>query len=282
MFKKFLKQFLKKKTFGWSAVVILLIVLSVYQFTWQTAPLIVNFLDIGQGDSTLITMPNHQVILIDGGPDNSVLYRLGTILPFYRRKIDLMIFSHYHRDHIIGLIEVLKRYQVEKIIYAPSKFSSLTLQVLLATVKKQKIPTVLINSTAQLNFSPNCSLSFLNVDSLEVKKAQNNSLVVKLNCQHRKFLFTGDNSATVEKALVNSGWDLTADVLKAAHHGSRTANSEEFLQVVQPRFVSISVGVKNHFGHPSPAILERLSRLHIKFKRTDQSGSIQIVVPDSP
>jgi len=237
---------------------LLLFVCSIYLYNNTPRQLEVIFFDVGQGDSALIITPSGQVVLIDGGPDNTVLRRLGDSLPFYRRNIDLVIFSHYHDDHLTGLIEVLNRYQVKKIIYASSPLESPLLETFLQTAQAKKIVTNLVTITAHLDLATNCSLNFINPLALRVKEDQNNSLIVRLTCCGQKFLFTGDNSAIVEKALINSGQDMSALVLKAAHHGSNTASSEIFLRAVNPRLVVISVGADNKFGHPSPIILSRL------------------------
>lgn len=273
------KNFLNKRRYLSVGVFCLLFLIIVLYFYYQSQKLVVNFFDVGQGDSALITTPSGLVILIDGGPDNTVLRRLGNSLPFYRRQIDLIISSHYHDDHLTGLVEVIKRYQVKKIIYAPSVFDSPILETLLQIVQEQKITMNPVTAAARLNLGADCLLNFLNPQSLGVKNDQNNSLIVKLVCGDQKFLFTGDNSLSVEKAVVNFKWDLSALVFKAAHHGSDSANSETFLRAVNPRLVVISVGADNRFKHPSLGVLERLTKLGIEFIRTDRSGSLKMSVP---
>ncbi len=268
----------KSKFFYLSGLLLILLIVFVTCLYYSVHKLTVNFFDIGQGDSALIILPNKQTILIDGGPDNTVLRRLGDSLPFYQRQIDLIIFSHYHRDHITGLIEVLNRYKVKEIIYAPSHFDSSLLRTLWRTIKEQKVTTVPIPRTAQLYLSPNCFLYFLNPQILWVKNDQNNSLIVRLSCQGKIFLFSGDNNALVEKKLVNYAWDIKADVLKISHHGSKTASSKLFLQKVNPDLAIISLGLDNRFGHPNQVVLDRLNELGIPFRRTDQSGSVKIVI----
>ncbi|MFA6994863.1 MAG: MBL fold metallo-hydrolase [Patescibacteria group bacterium] len=279
MLKSGQKKFLNKN--GCLAIIsfCFLFLIIIFYFYYRSRKLTLNFFDVGQGDSALITTPGGLVILIDGGPDNTILRRLGDSLPFYRRRIDLIIFSHYHDDHITGLVEVLKRYQIKQIIYASGVFESPVLETLLRVAQEQKIKLSSIVSTSQLNLGTDCLLNFLNPRFLGVKEDQNNSLVVKLACVGKNFLFTGDNSAAVEKALISFHWDLKALVFKAAHHASNSANSEEFLRAVNPQLIIISVGVDNRFGHPSPIILARLTELGIKFKRTDQSGSLKIITP---
>jgi len=239
----------------------------------------VDFLDVGQGDATLIKIPAGPIILIDGGPDNKVLRRLGENLPFYERQIDFIILSHYHDDHAAGLVEILKRYKVRNLIYAAAIPSSSILKEIGLAAQAQKITPLALGNEARISWGEDCFLDLLNPTSLGVKDDPNNSLVVKLDCRSQKFLFTGDDSATVEKALLSSGRDLRTDVFKAAHHGSNSANSEIFLNAVSPRLLVISVGADNRFGHPSPKILERAVSLGIKIKRTDHDGDIRVFSP---
>ena len=266
------------KKFGW---LILFVFLATVTYRWgvyiynRPQNLEVDFLDVGQGDAALIKTPAGQVILIDGGPDNRLLRRLGENLPFYRRRIDFLILSHHHDDHASGLVEVLRRYKVGKIIYA-GEYDLPALKIIAAEIKKQGLDTYSPDSAARLNLKGNCVLDFLNPLALGVPADDNNSLVLKFLCQDKKFLFSGDNSLKVEKALVNSGWDLNADILKAAHHGSNSANSEIFLTAVNPEKIIVSVGADNRFGHPNPKFLERAEKLGISVFRTDILKTIKI------
>jgi len=237
----------------------------------------VDFLDVGQGDAALVKIPGGKIILIDGGPDNLVLRRLGEVLPFYRRRIDLIILSHYHDDHAAGLVEIVKRYKVKDLVYAAGSPSTAIMEALRETAIRRKTAIRQLETGAVWNFGADCSLSLFNPASWGVKKDANNSLVARLAGDRQTFLFTGDNSKAVEKALIASGRDLTAAVLKASHHGSNSANSEEFLRAVNPRVMVISVGADNKFGHPNPAVLGLAAVLKITVERTDELGNILIL-----
>ena len=236
----------------------------------------INFFDVGQGDASLIKTPSNRFILIDGGPDNRILRRLGDNLPFYRRRIDYLILSHYHEDHVVGLVEILKRYQVKNFIYAPSALESPAFVELLDAAQKSSVAVLALKNTARISYGDNCYLNLLNPAILEIKADDNNSLIAKLDCRDKKVLFSGDNSSTVEKILLNTGWDVSADVFKASHHGSKSANSETFLSTVNPKLIVISVGADNRFGHPSVEIIDRIESLDIRVERTDKMGNIQI------
>ncbi len=236
----------------------------------------IDFLDVGQGDSSLIKIGG-KTVLIDGGPDNLVLKRLGENLPYFQRQIDYVFVSHFHDDHISGLFEVIRRYQVSEIIYMRGAESSELMERLLKTAAAKHIKLSALPTEANLNLNAGCSFFLLNPYSLDINKDSNNSLVAKLNCPSFKALFTGDDNAAVEAALIKTGRDWSADFFKAAHHGSKTANSSEFLRTVNPRLIVISVGVLNRFGHPSPEIMERLKNMGFKLKRTDQMGTVKII-----
>jgi competence protein ComEC len=236
----------------------------------------VSFFDVGQGDSSLIRTPEGKIILIDGGPNNLVVRRLGEKLPFYKRKIDLIVISHYHDDHILGLIEIMRRYKVNKIIYASETETSSLLDYLLLIAKKEKTESVVILKEVQIKLDDYCSIIFINPLSLKIKVNENNSLIAQLDCKQKKFLFSGDNGFEVEKALLNSNLDLRANIFKVSHHGSKTSNSIEFLKAVSPDKMVISVGLNNRFGHPALEILDIANILEIKVLRTDILGTIDI------
>ncbi len=236
----------------------------------------VIFLDVGQGDSSLIKTPSDQVILIDGGPDNTILRELGKNMPFWRRRLDLVIISHYHDDHIVGLIEILKRYQVKTLAYSGEETGSILMRELLSLAAQRGVRFLVLEREARISLGPGCSLDLLNPAVLNIKEDSNNSLAARLDCSGQSFLFAGDNNEAVEQALLASGWNIDADIFKAAHHGSNTSNSRPFLERVGPRLVVVSVGQDNRFGHPGALFLGRAATQAIPLKRTDQDGSVRI------
>jgi competence protein ComEC len=236
----------------------------------------VSFLDVGQGDSSLIRTPEGKIILIDGGPDNLTLRRLGEILPFYKRKIDLIIISHFHDDHITGLIEILRRYRVSKIIYGPEIVDSSLFDILSAVALENKTELAAIFSQAKVSLGHDCTVLSINPLSLKVKQDDNNSLITKLDCNFKIFLFSGDNGVAVEKVLLLKNIDIKADIFKASHHGSKTSNTGEFLRAVNPDSIIISVGLDNRFKHPATETLKTMNQLGIKILRTDILGTIDI------
>lgn len=254
-------------------------------FYWQSreerGKLVVNFFDIGQGDSIFIKTPNNQKILIDGGPDNGVLAKLGRNLSFYDKRIDLIILSHPHSDHLVGLIEVLKRYRVKKILSTGVLHTTPEYLAWLEEVKRQKISLEIATRGQSFDFGGETKLEILypfeNLAGQSVDDLNNTSIVSKLIFKNNSFLFMGDAETVVEEKLISSGVDLKADVLKIGHHGSKNATSQNFLEKVNPKNTVISVGAKNKFGHPSRLVTSRLEWMSIKIFRTDINRDIKFL-----
>ena len=241
----------------------------------------VDFLDVGQGDAILIKTPFGQNILIDGGPDNKVIEELGKNLPFWDRQIDLMVLTHPHDDHATGLIEVIKRYSVKKILYTGVVHSAPNYLAWLEAIRERKIPLIIIDRPQKIILGDNCYLEIIfprkSLLAREVDNLNNSSIVARLVYGETKFLLMGDAEIEVEKELLSSGADLSAQVLKTGHHGSDTSSSQEFLEAVSPRTAVIQVGKDNDFGHPSLRILKRLERAGAEILRTDLDGTIKLV-----
>ncbi len=242
----------------------------------------VYFLPVGQGDATLIRTPYGKNILIDAGPDLSVVYRLGEELPFYERVIDVVILTHPDQDHILGLLEIINRYQVEKVMTTPLNSNNPVYELIKQSADSQGISwqeiaagdNFLIDGVLFEILYPEKSFTASSNDQQD-----NNifSLVVKVVFQQVGFLFSGDLPKEKELSLVNKGLGLSAEVLQAGHHGSKTSTSLEWLQAVRPRYVVISVGADNKFGHPHYRVLRDIERAGAKILRTDREGAIVFI-----
>ncbi len=245
-----------------------------------THQLEVIFFDIGQGDAILIKTPFGQNVLIDGGPDNTVIKRLSENLAWWDKKIDLMILTHPHDDHVSGLIDVIKRYKVEKILYTGVVHSSPNYLVWLELIRDRKIPLTIIDRPQIIEFGENCELQIIypreSLLGKEVSNLNNSSIVIQLVYRQTKFLLAGDIELEAEQELLASGIDLSANIFKANHHGSDTSNSKEFLQAVQPEIVVIQVG-DNNFGHPSRRVIKRLERIGAQVFRNDLDGTVKLI-----
>ena len=247
----------------------------------QPKKLEVDFLDVGQGDAILIKAPGGQNILVDGGPDKTVLRRLGENLAWWDRQIDLIILTHAHDDHVTGLIDVLKRYRVKKIIYTGAIHNAPNYLSWLKTVRDKKTPLVIIDKEQVINLGAGAKIDILYPDESFLGKIiddlNQSSVVFRLTYGQIRFFLTGDAGEPVEKKLLEQGADLSADVLKVGHHGSKYSSGEEFLEKVRPKIAVIEVGKNNDFGHPNLRIIKRLERLGAEIFRTDLNGTIKAV-----
>ncbi len=250
----------------------------------------VNFFDIGQGDSIFIETPKGNQILIDGGPDSTILEKLGKEMPFWDRTIDLVILTHPEKDHIKGLLEVLKRYQVENILWTGVSCSSSLCREWQDLILKEGANIKIAQAGQVLKMGKgvyfNILYPFENLEGKEVKNLNNTSIVFRLVFRENSFLFTGDTSKSIEYQLLicanswsNSGkfLILDSDVLKVGHHGSKTSSSQEFLEKVSPEIAVIQAGKDNSYGHPHQEVLETLAKYDIKVLRTDLNGDIKII-----
>ncbi len=233
------------------------------------------FFDVGQGDAAIFEAVDGRTVLIDGGPDDRILRCLGEELPFWQRHLDLLIISHPHDDHLLGLIAVAKRYRLGGVIYGTGEENEGLMPEFLQVLSERGVPAWPLSGAESRDYG-DCRLEVFNPEALAIRADDNNSLAVRILCPEFSALLSGDNSAAVEKALLASDYDWSADIFKASHHGSKTANSEAFLQAVSPKIMVFSVGVANRFGHPHPEIIDRARALGIRQLRTDESGTIRL------
>lgn len=232
------------------------------------------FLDVEQGDAILITQGKNQV-LIDGGPSQEVLMeKLGRIVPFWDREIEVVIATHPDQDHIRGLLGVLENYNIGVLIDSGAQSRSEVFSQYEKIKKERNIKNIKGTAGTSLKFNQ-VEINLISPLGENISSDSNeNSLVSKLTFGENKFLFTGDIPQRQEEKLVTSGTDLKAQVLKVSHHGSKNSSSEVFLEKVKPLHAVISVGKKNNYGHPASEVLEKLRKMGIKIFRTDMLRDI--------
>jgi len=260
------------------------VIISIVICVFSPARLKVVFIDVGQGDSALIRTYSGKTVLIDGGGSSGGVRsetNIGdsVVIPFLLdcgiTKIDLVVATHGHSDHIEGLEPVIKSLDVRSLAI-PKYDHKDEFSKILAEAKKKSIPVVRLESGNNIRLDDRTYLKVLNPDRDYTKhdlSLNNTSLVIKLHYENVSFLFTGDIEKEIEDYMVGKGIDLKADLLKVAHHGSDTSSTVEFIKEVNPKAAVISVG-KNNFGHPSPEILKAFRDLGIPVFRTDESGAI--------
>lgn len=237
----------------------------------------VNYLAIGQGDSIFIETPGRQQILIDGGPDDTVLKKLNKEMPFWDRHIDLLVLTHPESDHISGLLEVLDHYQVEYVLWNGIDGSTVRYHKWKEALDEENCKQIIAEEGQELKLTGGTMkvlYPFRNLWNEYYKRSNDVSVVTKLKHGDNSFLFTGDISKKIERQI--SKKEIKSDVLKVAHHGSKTSTSDEFLKAVKPELGIITVG-ENDFGHPHFETLSSLEKYDIKVLRTDQDGDIKIL-----
>jgi len=232
----------------------------------------IDFFDVGQGDGIFIEF-NGKYMLIDGGPSNAILDKLGTETPFYKRKLDVVLLTHPEYDHITGLIEVIKRYDIGAIITTGVVRDTNQYEEFLNVIKD--IPLYIAQYGGEIDFNGvefNILYPFESLAGQKVSNTNNSSIVGRLVYNNFKVLFTGDIEKSVERKLLDL--DLQTDVLKVAHHGSKTSSTEEFLKAVDSVLNVISAGKDNKYGHPHQEVLERMT---VDVFVTGKSGDLEIL-----
>ncbi len=255
---------------------------AVYELS-QPRFLEVIFFNLGQGDAIFIETPKNHQILIDGGPTSAILEKLAKEMPFWDRTLDLVILTHPEKDHLAGLIEVLKRYKIDFILWTGvvrDTFEWREWQKLIDAQRKKGAELIVARAGQRISASKMVLDLFHPLENLAgqpLKDSNNTSLVAKLIYGQNSFLFTGDIYQSEEEKLIKAGFDIDSDLLKVAHHGSKTSSSEEFVAKVSPEIAVIQVGKDNKYGHPHSEVLETLAKYGIKILRTDQHGDIKII-----
>lgn len=251
----------------------------------------INFVDVGQGDSTFIITPKNETILIDGGGSNTGSFDVGenTLLPYILdkgyNKIDLMIISHFDSDHVGGLLTILEEIKAEKVLIAKQEEQSENYKRFLNIVKEKNIPVIVGKRGDKINIEKDLYLDILFPESEQIEEnvINNNSLVFNIHYNNFSMLFTGDIEEIAEKRIIEitNKSRLKADIIKIPHHGSKTSSTRELLEIVLPKIALIGVGKDNLFGHPSSETIDKLDELEIKTYRTDINGEIMINVNKS-
>ena len=242
----------------------------------------VTFLDVGQGEATLIVTPSGRQVLVDGGPDSRIVMQaLGERLPFWDRSLDVVALTHPHGDHINGLLGVLDRYDVDILLHRSADYPTAEYaRWQQALTDRAGRSTVLEAQRGhRIALGDGVVLDVLHPGPVTLDgETNNNSLVLRLSYGEVVFLLTGDVETPIESALLARGAPVDATVLKVGHHGSATSSSAPFLEAVSPSLAVISVGKGNRFGHPDADVLQRLHAIlpRDRVLLTSQHGDVKV------
>ena len=235
-------------------------------------------LDIGQGDALYIESPAGVQVVVDGGPDDSLLRALPAVMPALDRSLDAIIETHPDSDHIGGFSGLLNRYEVGVFISPGIPKDTATAKKLEQRVDEKKIPRVIARRGMSLDLGDGARLDILypdrDVSTLPGSRANEGCIVAKLVYKNTSALLACDAPALTEVRLLQiAPEELESDILKVPHHGSKYSSTEAFIDAVHPAAAVISVG-KNSYGHPTNQTLDRLAARDIEVLRTDEKGTI--------
>jgi competence protein ComEC len=239
-------------------------------------------LDIGQGDAILVEAPDGTTTLVDGGPDPELtLRRLGANLPFFGRRIDLVVLSHPHQDHVAGLVDVVNRFRIGAVVHAGIPFENAAFNRLVADAGRAATPILTARAGQVLQVGAGTTIEVLYPTDADAAAPlpdgdiNNGSIVLVLRFGSFSALLTGDAEAPVEHALLDRALVPPTDVLKVGHHGSTSSTTPAFLAAASPSIAVISSGEGNEYGHPAPQTLDTLRSVSVY--RTDLHGDVEIV-----
>ena len=278
---------IKKNSYKYISIILIFIILTNTISNKIFQEIKIYFVDVGQGDSTLIQTIEGKNILIDGGGSEFGSFDVGEsiLLPYLLDRrittIDYLMISHFDSDHIGGVFAILENLKVKNIIISKQGETSENLKKFYEITNNKGIRTIIVKKgdIVEIDKYSHFEILFPEDNLIEDNILNNNSIVARFNSLDFSILFTGDIEEIAEKRLCElySGTDkLEAFVLKVAHHGSKTSSTEEFLELVKPKIALIGVGKNNNFGHPNIDVIERLENMGSKIYRTDNCGEIII------
>lgn len=243
----------------------------------QKKELTVSFLNVGQGDAIFIESPTGRQVLVDAGPDVSVLRELGSQMHWYDKSIDMLIATHPDRDHIAGFPYIIDRYNVSYFVEPGAQNENGVQDVLNQKVLDHHLTKIIARRGMVFDIGGGVTISILYPDR-DVSHVPSNdgSIVMKLTYGEDSFILTGDAPTETEaKILSRDSKTIRAQVLKLGHHGSRTSTSPLFLQAIHPTYAIVSAGVNNRYGHPHQEVIDMVKKFGATIFTTQKSGTIR-------
>jgi competence protein ComEC len=231
----------------------------------------ISFLNIGQGDASLITSKRGDRIIIDCGPDSKIIDQLESKLSFWARRIDMIIITHGDKDHYGGCRDVIQKYKVGKImINGVFDSQNQSYQGLLDFIKDKGITILPSIENTYITLGDSIELHLLNPQSnlwgQDIKNDNSESIIILLKSANNSILLTGDADYKTETKILQKYPQLDVDILKAGHHGSKTSTSDNLLDAITPKQVIISAGANNSYNHPHPDVIDKLKSRKIEIQ----------------
>lgn len=236
----------------------------------------ISYIDVGQADSILIQIPNGKNILIDAGNNEDA----NTITSYIKKqnisKLDIVIGTHPHEDHIGSLDTIINTFDIGQVIMPKKDSTTQTYKDVITSIQNKGLKITEAKAGLKLDLGAEVNALLIAPNSTSYDDVNNYSAVLKLSYGTNTFLFEGDAQEQSENEMINAGYNLKADALKVGHHGSHTSSTPTFLAKVEPSYSIISVGKDNSYGHPAQTTIDNLTKIGTKIYRTDQSGTIII------
>ncbi len=234
----------------------------------------VHIIDVGQADSIFIELPNKQSMLIDAGNNSDDDIVVNYINELNYDKIDYVVGTHPHEDHIGGLDTVIDNFDIGKVYLPKAENNTKTFEDVLLAIKNKNLKISTAVAGVNILETENLKIHIISPLNKTYEDFNYYSAVIKIEYLDNSFLLMGDAEKINEREIIA---DVNADVIKIGHHGSDTSSSEQFLQKVSPDYAIISVGEYNKYGHPNDATLNLLNEMNVKVFRTDESGTITVI-----
>ncbi len=253
-------------------IVILSLAIALYRLFIIPSPIKASliFLNIGQGDATLIQQDSFQM-LVDVGPDDSVLFELPQYMPANDRTIEVIILTHSHDDHIQGLFGILKNYNVGKVIYASQCFESKDFEYVKTNYKDILYD---LNEDWKLTYGDITAKAIYPIDVNCHQNVNEDSIVLDVSIKDTRILLMGDAGYEAEEYLLKNNLVSQVDILKAGHHCSRSATSDMFLRRIYPSISICSCGIDNSFGHPHSETINIFKKYTVQYLISHEKGNI--------
>lgn len=238
--------------------------------------LVVDIIDVGQGESILIRLPREKTMLIDAGSRSESSKVVNYIKDRGIYKIDYLIATHPHEDHIGGMVDVIENFDIGKIYMPKVTHTSKTFKNMLYAIKNKGLKITPAEGGNKILEDSTLSVDILAPNSNKYESLNNYSIVLKITYGKTSFLFTGDAEKISEKEILDMGYNVRADVLNVGHHGSNSSTTKKFLEEVSPQIAVISYGKDNKYGHPHTEVINRLEELGVDIYTTAKHGDISI------
>lgn len=234
----------------------------------------VHFLNVGQGDSILIQFPDGQVMLVDAGTNESGSSVISYLKSQGVNKINYLVATHPHSDHIGGMASVVQGFDIGKVYMPRVNHTTKTYENLLLAIKAKGLKITSARAGTDILDQDSLKAGFVAPCSSSYDDLNNYSAVVRIQYGNNTFLLTGDAESESEQQMLAGGANLKADVLKVGHHGSRSSTTKTFLKSVSPKYAVISLGAGNTYGHPHQVTLDKLTSAGVQTYRTDKHGTV--------